>query len=97
MQAQRAGVQNAFDIPGVVPEHVRPLFCEGPDPSRWVALSGDPDDITVTDTAARDVRRRRSADTLDRHGRSACRVSGWSGVRIPMRDHEQRTGQDAIH
>jgi len=48
-QAARAGVENAFDIPGFVPEYVRPLFCEGKGPFRWVALSGDPDDIAVTD------------------------------------------------
>jgi urocanate hydratase len=50
-QAKRAGVENAFDIPGFVPEYVRPLFCEGKGPFRWVALSGDPDDIRVTDQA----------------------------------------------
>jgi urocanate hydratase len=51
-QAKRAGVENAFDIPGFVPEYVRPLFCEGKGPFRWAALSGDPDDIRVTDDAA---------------------------------------------
>jgi urocanate hydratase len=51
-QAKRAGIENAFDIPGFVPEYVRPLFCEGKGPFRWVALSGDPDDIRVTDDAA---------------------------------------------
>ena len=51
-QAQRAGCENAFDIPGFVPEYVRPLFCEGKGPFRWAALSGDPDDIRVTDDAA---------------------------------------------
>jgi urocanate hydratase len=51
-QAARAGCQNAFDIPGFVPEYVRPLFCEGKGPFRWAALSGDPDDIRVTDDAA---------------------------------------------
>jgi urocanate hydratase len=50
-QAQHAGVKNAFDIPGFVPEYVRPLFCEGKGPFRWAALSGDPDDIRVTDEA----------------------------------------------
>ena len=44
-----AGVRNAFDIPGFVPEYVRPLFCEGKGPFRWVALSGDPKDIARTD------------------------------------------------
>ena len=51
-QAQRAGIENAFDIRGFVPEYVRPLFCEGKGPFRWAALSGDPDDIAVTDEAA---------------------------------------------
>jgi urocanate hydratase len=54
-QAKRAGVENAFDIPGFVPEYVRPLFCEGKGPFRWVALSGDPDDIRVTDQAVLDM------------------------------------------
>jgi urocanate hydratase len=54
-QAARAGVQNAFDIPGFVPEYVRPLFCEGKGPFRWVALSGDPEDIHVTDALALDM------------------------------------------
>jgi urocanate hydratase len=50
-QAHRAGIENAFDIPGFVPEYVRPLFCEGKGPFRWAALSGDPEDIRVTDEA----------------------------------------------
>jgi urocanate hydratase len=54
-QAHTAGVKNAFDIPGFVPEYVRPLFCEGKGPFRWVALSGDPDDIRITDDAALDM------------------------------------------
>ena len=54
-QAKEAGVKNAFDIPGFVPEYVRPLFCEGKGPFRWAALSGDPDDIRVTDEAALDM------------------------------------------
>src|SRR5687767_14913453 len=54
-QAVRAGCENAFDIPGFVPEYVRPLFCEGKGPFRWAALSGDPDDIRVTDDAALDM------------------------------------------
>jgi urocanate hydratase len=50
-QAQEAGCEKAFDIPGFVPEYIRPLFCEGQGPFRWVALSGDPNDIKVTDAA----------------------------------------------
>lgn len=49
--AQDAGVENAFTIPGFVPEYIRPLFCKGSGPFRWVALSGDPEDIKVTDEA----------------------------------------------
>jgi urocanate hydratase len=51
-QAKRAGVQNAFDIPGFVPEYIRPLFCEGRGPFRWAALSGSPADIHTTDQLA---------------------------------------------
>jgi urocanate hydratase len=51
-QAKKAGVENAFDIPGFVPEYIRPLFCEGKGPFRWVALSGDPSDIARTDRLA---------------------------------------------
>ena len=54
-QAKRAGIKNAFDIPGFVPEYVRPLFCEGKGPFRWAALSGDPEDIHVTDALALDM------------------------------------------
>src|SRR6185503_4765136 len=54
-QAQRASVKDAFDIPGFVPEYVRPLFCEGKGPFRWAALSGDPEDIHVTDALALDM------------------------------------------
>ncbi len=49
--AKEEGVANAFDIPGFVPEYIRPLFCLGSGPFRWVALSGDPEDIRVTDEA----------------------------------------------
>ena len=48
-QAVKAGVENAFDYPGFVPAYIRPLFCEGKGPFRWVALSGDPKDIYKTD------------------------------------------------
>ncbi len=54
-QAQKSGVTNAFDIPGFVPEYIRPLFCEGKGPFRWVALSGDPADIAATDELALDM------------------------------------------
>jgi urocanate hydratase len=51
-QARLGGVARAFDIPGFVPEYIRPLFCEGRGPFRWAALSGNPDDIHATDRAA---------------------------------------------
>ncbi|CAI2403708.1 urocanate hydratase [Serratia sp. CY54039] len=47
--ARDMGVENAFDFPGFVPAYIRPLFCEGKGPFRWVALSGDPEDIYKTD------------------------------------------------
>ena len=48
-QALKSGVKNAFDFPGFVPKYIRPLFCEGKGPFRWVALSGDQEDIFKTD------------------------------------------------
>jgi urocanate hydratase len=51
-QALDAGCSDAFEIPGFVPEYIRPLFCEGKGPFRWVALSGDPEDIRKTDDLA---------------------------------------------
>lgn len=50
-QAVKHGIKNAFDVPGFVPEYIRDLFCEGKGPFRWAALSGDPNDIYVTDEA----------------------------------------------
>ena len=49
------GVQNAFDFPGFVPAYIRPLFCEGKGPFRWVALSGDPEDIRKTDRKVKEL------------------------------------------
>jgi urocanate hydratase len=49
------GVRNAFDYPGFVPAYIRPLFCEGKGPFRWVALSGDPQDIYATDRAVMEL------------------------------------------
>jgi urocanate hydratase len=51
-QAEKGGVTDAFEIPGFVPEYIRPLFCEGKGPFRWAALSGDPADIAATDALA---------------------------------------------
>jgi urocanate hydratase len=54
-EAQANGVENAFDIPGFVPEYIRPLFCDGNGPFRWAALSGDPEDIYTTDQAVKEA------------------------------------------
>jgi urocanate hydratase len=54
-QAERAGCKNAFSFPGFVPAYIRPLFCEGKGPFRWAALSGDPEDIRVTDEAVAEL------------------------------------------
>ncbi len=54
-RAEEAGVKNAFDYPGFVPAYIRPLFCRGSGPFRWVALSGDPNDIAVTDLAIKEL------------------------------------------
>jgi urocanate hydratase len=54
-RALDAGVKNAFDYPGFVPAYIRPLFCEGKGPFRWVALSGDPEDIYRTDAAVAEL------------------------------------------
>jgi urocanate hydratase len=54
-QAKQAGVEDAFDIPGFVPEYIRPLFCQGRGPFRWVALSGNPEDIRKTDSLAMEM------------------------------------------
>ena len=53
--AFEAGCENAFDFPGFVPAYIRPLFCEGKGPFRWVALSGDPEDIYKTDQKVKEI------------------------------------------
>ncbi|MCP3721461.1 urocanate hydratase, partial [Paraburkholderia sp. CNPSo 3281] len=53
--ALEMGVENAFDFPGFVPAYIRPLFCEGKGPFRWVALSGDPEDIYKTDAKVKEL------------------------------------------
>src|ERR1700710_2008079 len=54
-EARQGGYDRAFEFPGFVPAYIRPLFCEGRGPFRWVALSGDPHDIDVTDRAVMDL------------------------------------------
>ena len=53
--AKKSGVENAFDFPGFVPAYIRSLFCQGAGPFRWIALSGDPEDIHVTDQEMREL------------------------------------------
>ncbi|MDK1328973.1 urocanate hydratase [Arthrobacter sp. zg-Y1143] len=54
-EARQGGYARAFEFPGFVPAYIRPLFCEGMGPFRWVALSGDPQDIAVTDAAMKEL------------------------------------------
>jgi urocanate hydratase len=54
-EARKGGYERAFEFPGFVPAYIRPLFCEGLGPFRWVALSGDPEDIAVTDKAIKEL------------------------------------------
>ncbi|MEA5454886.1 urocanate hydratase [Sinomonas sp. JGH33] len=54
-EARKGGYERAFEFPGFVPAYIRPLFCEGLGPFRWVALSGDPEDIKVTDQAIKEL------------------------------------------
>ena len=54
-EARKGGYDRAFEFPGFVPAYIRPLFCEGLGPFRWVALSGDPEDIAVTDRAIKEL------------------------------------------
>jgi urocanate hydratase len=72
-QAKTAGVADAFRIPGFVPEYIRPLFCEGKGPFRWVALSGDPADIAATDRAVLE---------LFPHDEALARWIGLAGSRV---------------
>ena len=76
-QAQKAGVADAFEIPGFVPEYIRPLFCEGKGPFRWAALSGDAADIAATDALALEMFADNAALVpMDSHGARARGVPG---------------------
>jgi urocanate hydratase len=75
-EAQAAGSSRAFDYPGFVPAYIRPLFCEGKGPFRWVALSGDPADIARPTGRARAVPRQRAPRPLDPAGRREGRLPG---------------------
>ena len=77
------GVKNAFDYPGFVPAFIRPLFCEGSGPFRWVALCGDPEDISRhRPHHPGPVPRERAPAALDHHGPGAGRVPGPAGAHL---------------
>ena len=83
---EKAGVADAFDIPGFVPEYIRPLFCEGKGPFRWAALSGDPADIAATDDLALEMfADDDGAVPLDPAGARAGRVPGTAGADLLAR------------
>src|SRR3546814_13294324 len=76
--AKEEGVEDAFAFPGFVPAYIRPLFCRGVGPFRWVALSGDPDDIYKTDEAVQallpaDAHLHNWLERAREHGRASVR------------------------
>ncbi|MBN1222971.1 MAG: urocanate hydratase, partial [Candidatus Aminicenantes bacterium] len=77
-QALKAGFAHAFDIPGFVPEYIRPLFCQGKGPFRWAALSGKPEDIYVTDEAV--LREFPEDEALERWIRKAREQVAFQGL-----------------
>ena len=98
------GVADAFAFPGFVPAYIRPLFCEGKGPFRWVALSGDPEDIYRDRSQGQGaVPRQCPPASLARHGARAHRVPGTAGAHLlaragraaPRRARVQRDGEVA--
>ena len=80
--AKDEGVSNAFDFPGFVPAYIRPLFCRGVGPFRWVALSGDPEDIYKTDQKVKELIPERSSSLPTRtwypNGRPGKNLMSWT-------------------
>jgi urocanate hydratase len=76
------GVKNAFDFPGFVPAYIRPLFCRGVGPFRWVALSGDPEDIYRTDAKEGIDSGRSASAQLARHGQNPYQLPGLAGTHL---------------
>ena len=95
-EAKDVGVTNAFDYPGFVPAYIRPLFCEGKGPFRWVALSGDPEDIYTTDRKILELfPHERVGAALARDGEGPDRVPGTAGADLlarPRRASPRGTG-----
>ena len=91
-EAQLGGFERAFDYPGFVPAYIRPLFCEGKGPFRWVALSGDPADIAATDRAVlEEFPDDEAARALDPAGRRADRLPGPARAHLLARLRRART------
>ena len=85
-EAKLGGFERAFDYPGFLPAYIRPLFCEGKGPFRWVALSGDPADIAATDRAVlEEFPEDEGAAPLDPDGRRARRLPGAAGTDLLAR------------
>ena len=85
-EARLGGFERAFDYPGFVPAYIRPLFCEGKGPFRWVALSGDPEDIAATDRAVlEEFRRDEPLVALDPARGRADRLPGATGADLLAR------------
>ena len=92
-EAELGGFDRAFAYPGFLPAYIRPLFCEGKGPFRWVALSGDPADIAATDRAVlEEFPDDDGAGPLDPPGRRAGRVPGPAGADLLARLRRARTG-----
>ena len=95
--AQAAGLKNAFDFPGFVPAYIRPLFCEGQGPFRWVALSGDPEDIRRTDRAVLELFPEKTAlAPVDRPGLGAGGVPGPPGAHLLARLRRAPSGRAGV-
>ena len=96
-EAQLGGFERAFDYPGFLPAYIRPLFCEGKGPFRWVALSGDPADIAATDRAVLEE----FPDDADlarwiTHGRRAGRLPGPAGPHLLARLRRAASARAAL-
>ena len=91
--AKNAGLKDAFDFPGFVPAYIRPLFCEGKGPFRWVALSGDPEDICAhRRESASAVSRRSRTCTAGSTGARAHQVPGPAGAHLLARPRPAPSG-----
>ncbi len=94
---RRTGVSDAFDFPGFVPAYIRPLFCRGKGPFRWVALSGDPEDISAPTRTMKELfPGRPQLCTVADDGRRADRVSGPAGAHLLDRSRRAPSRRAAV-